>query len=215
MTGPQVMGPQEFAGLADVSRETLEKCQIYLRLLKKWQSSHNLVGAATLADPWRRHFLDSAQVLMHFREEGPPRAAQSWLDLGSGAGFPGLVLALMGAGQVHLAESNGKKCAFLRQVIRSTGAKATVHQGRIGDLALPPVDVITSRALAPISEILTLGEKFCRSDTEYWLLKGAAAQRELTEASKYWKLDWRFFESVTDDSGAVLRLREAKRVDQA
>ncbi len=210
-----MMEPQEFAGLADVSRETLEKFQIYLQLLKKWQNSHNLVGVTTLADPWRRHFLDSAQVLMRWREEGPARAAQTWLDLGSGAGFPGLVLALMGAGEVHLAESNGKKCAFLRQVIRSTGAKATVHRGRIQDLGLPPVDVITSRALASISEILTLGEKFCRNDTEYWLLKGAAAQRELTEASKYWKLDWRFFQSVTDDSGAVLRLRECKRVNQA
>ncbi len=210
-----MMGPQEFAGLADVSRETLEKFQIYLQLLKKWQSSHNLVGVATLADPWRRHFLDSAQVLMRFREEGPARAAQSWLDLGSGAGFPGLVLALMGAGEVHLAESNGKKCAFLRQVIRATNANATVHQGRIGDLGLPQVEVITSRALASISEILTLGEKFCGGDTEYWLLKGAAAQRELTEASKYWKLDWRIFQSVTDESGAVLRLRECTRVDQA
>ena len=209
-----MMGPEEFAGLADVSRETLEKFQIYLQLLKKWQSSHNLVGVATRADPWRRHFLDSAQLLMRFREEGPAREAPCWLDLGSGAGFPGLVLALMGAGKVHLAESNGKKCAFLRQVIRSTGANATVHQGRIGDLGLLPVDVITSRALASISEILTLGEKFCGGDTEYWLLKGAAAQRELTEAAKYWKLDWRFFQSVTDESGAVLRLRECKRVDQ-
>ena len=210
-----MMGPREFARLADVSRETLEKFQIYLQLLEKWQSRYNLVGVTTLADPWRRHFLDSAQVLMYLGEEGPVRAAQSWLDLGSGAGFPGLVLALMGAGEVHLAESNGKKCAFLRQVIRSTGAKATVHQGRIENLGLPPVDVITSRALASISEILTLGEKFCRGDTEYWLLKGAAVQGELTEASKYWKLDWRFFRSVTDDSGAVLRLRECKRVDQA
>lgn len=210
-----MMGPEEFAGLANVSRETLEKFQIYLQLLKKWQSSHNLVGVATLADPWRRHFLDSAQVLMRFREEGPTRAAQSWLDLGSGAGFPGLVVALMGAGEVHLAESNSKKCAFLRQVIRSTGANATVHQGRIGDLGLLPVDVITSRALASISEILTLSENFCSGDTEYWLLKGAAAQRELTEASKYWKLDWRFFQSVTDESGVVLCLKECKRVDQA
>ncbi|MCH8202542.1 MAG: 16S rRNA (guanine(527)-N(7))-methyltransferase RsmG [Proteobacteria bacterium] len=210
-----MMGPEEFAGLADVSRETLEKFQIYLELLKKWRSSHNLVGVSTLADPWRRHFLDSAQVLMRWREEGPARAAQSWLDLGSGAGFPGLVLAIMGAGEVHLVESNGKKCAFLRQVIRSTGAKARVHQGRIGDIDLLPVDVITSRALASISRILTLGEKFCGSDTEYWLLKGAAAQRELTEARKYWKVDWRFFQSVTDDFGAVLRLRECKRVDQA
>ena len=123
-----MMGPEEFADLADVSRETLEKFQIYLQLLKKWQSSHNLVGVATLADPWRRHFLDSAQLLMRFREEGPAREAPCWLDLGSGAGFPGLVLALMGAGKVHLAESNGKKCAFLRQVIRSTGANATVHR---------------------------------------------------------------------------------------
>ncbi len=210
-----MMGPQEFAGLADVSRETLEKFQIYLQLLKKWQSSQNLVGAATLADPWRRHFLDSAQVLLRLREEGQAGAAQSWLDLGSGAGFPGLVVALMGAGEVHLTESNGKKCAFLRQVIRSTGASATVHQGRIGNLGPLRVDVITSRGLASISEILTLGEKFCDGDTEYWLLKGAAAQRELTEARKYWKLDWRLFQSVTDDSGAVLRLRECKRVDQA
>ncbi len=209
-----IMGAEEFARQAGVPRETLEKCRIYLQLLEKWQHSHNLVGRTTLADPWRRHFLDSAQLLQRFREEHPSRDGLIWLDLGSGAGFPGLVLALLGAGEVRLVESNGKKCSFLRQVIRLTGAKATVYQERIGHLKPFRADLITCRALAPISQILAYGEGFCGKGTEYWLLKGAAAQRELTEACKYWKLDWRSFPSASDDSGAVLRLRECKRVDQ-
>jgi 16S rRNA (guanine527-N7)-methyltransferase len=209
------MDSKEFARRTGVSRETLRKYQIYLQLLEKWQRSHNLVGAKTLVDPWRRHFLDSAQILLRFREAPPEKGAQSWLDLGSGAGFPGLVLALMGVGRVHLVESNGKKCAFLREVIRATDANATVYQGRIEDLEPFRADVITSRALASISEILKLGERFCGDDTEYWLLKGKSMQRELTAAHKYWKLDWRSFQSVSDDSGAVLRLKECKRGDQA
>ena len=210
-----MMKRQEFARIANVPRETLAKLQTYLDCLAKWQTSHNLVGETTMADPWCRHFLDSAQLLRRYREEHPGEGSAIWLDLGSGAGFPGLVLAILGVGEVHLVESNGKKCTFLRRVINQTGAKAVVHQSRIEALDSFPVDVITARALAPISEILAFGEKFCGNGSEYWLLKGAGAQRELTEAGKYWKLDWRSFPSITDDSGAVLRLRECKRVEQA
>lgn len=211
------MGPAEFAGAANVSRETLGHLKTYLALLSKWNSSRNLVGQATLGDPWRRHFLDSAQLLLRVREvhanrKGSLKAVPVWLDLGSGAGFPGLVLAIMGAGEVHLVESNGKKAAFLRQVIRATGARASVHQCRIEDLEAFPVDYILARALAPIERLLELAERFHEKGAEYWLLKGKSADEELTRAGKYWTVKSGFFPSLTDKSGAVLRLWECERV---
>ncbi|MEE8370964.1 MAG: 16S rRNA (guanine(527)-N(7))-methyltransferase RsmG [Sphingomonadales bacterium] len=211
------MEPAEFAGAANVSRETLGRLKTYLALLTKWQKSRNLVGKATLSDPWRRHFLDSAQLLLRVREVhrgqgGSVKADCVWMDLGSGAGFPGLVLAIMGAGEVHLVESNGKKAAFLRQVIRATGARARVHPCRIEDLEAFPVDYILARALAPIERILELGERFHEKGAEYWLLKGKSADEELTRAGKYWTVKSGFFPSLTDKSGAVLRLWECERV---
>ena len=207
--------PDAFRQATNVSRETIDRLKALEALLRRWQKRVNLVAASTLDDIWGRHFLDSAQLLRRYREEHPGEGPAIWLDLGSGAGFPGLVLAILGVGEVHLVESNGRKCTFLRRVINQTGAEAVVHQSRIEALDSFPVDVITARALAPISKILAYGEKFGGNGAEYWLLKGSGAQRELTEAGKYWKLDWRSFPSITDDSGAVLRLRECKRVEQA
>lgn len=211
-----MMTPEAFAAQAGVSRETMAKFRIYLERLEKWQERVNLVGPSTLADPWRRHFLDSAQILSKYREVHGDDGARTWLDLGSGAGFPGLVLALLGAGRVHLIEANRKKCAFLREVIRATRAgEVTVHNLRIEALEPFPVDVITGRAVAPLAEILSLSGEFCRGPVEYWLLKGRRAQEELTEAGKYWKLKSTLYPSLSDKSGAVLRLWECKRVQAA
>ena len=124
---------EEFGDRLGVSRETLERLSIHLELLRRWQPAINLVGAATLADPWRRHFLDSAQLAAHV-----PSAARSCIDVGSGAGFPGMVLALLGVSGVHLIESDRRKAQFLREVARATGAAVAVHAERIERLRAWP-----------------------------------------------------------------------------
>ena len=126
-------GPEALTDIVPVSRETAERLAAYVALLRKWQRAENLIAPSTLPAIWRRHVADSAQLVALFPE------ARRWLDLGSGAGFPGLVVAILGAEHadtaVHLVESNRKKCAFLRQAIRETGAPAIVHEGRIEERA--------------------------------------------------------------------------------
>ena len=147
----------DFRVETDVSHETLDRLRTYAALLEHWQERMNLVGPGSMGELWRRHFLDSAQLLPLVRAARPDRRNPLWLDLGSGAGFPGLVLAIMGAGEVHLVESNARKCAFLRQVIRDAGATAIVHNRRIEVLNHMEPDVITSRAVASVEQIL----EFC------------------------------------------------------
>jgi 16S rRNA (guanine527-N7)-methyltransferase len=147
--------------LASLPDETLRRLEIYVELLQKWQRAVNLVGDSTLDDIWVRHFADSLQVA-----EAVPEA-RKWLDLGSGAGFPGLVTAVRYAGEpgacVHLVESNRRKCAFLREAARETGAPAIVHCGRIEEV-LPsfcePIEAISARALASLEKLIAYAEKF-------------------------------------------------------
>src|SRR5262245_58873059 len=116
------LGPEDIGQVLEVSRETLERLAVYVGLLRQWQRTINLVGPATLADPWRRHILDSAQLWAHL-----PGGARVLVDLGSGAGLPGLVLAILGAPDVHLIESDRRKAAFLREAARRVDAQARVH----------------------------------------------------------------------------------------
>jgi len=151
------MSMDEFAAAADVSRETLARFEIYVSLLRKWQGAINLVGADSLRDVWRRHMLDSAQLAAHI-----PPGAPIITDLGSGAGFPGLVLSIMLDNPVRLVEASGKKAAFLREVVRQTGAPAIVHHGRIEKADAWPSDVVVARALAPLTVLLDYAEPFLR-----------------------------------------------------
>ena len=146
---------EAFGEQLGVSRETLELLTVHLDLLRRWQPAINLVGAATLADPWRRHFLDSAQLARHL-----PGAAANLADLGSGAGFPGMVLALLGVSGVHLIEADRRKAQFLREVARATGARVGIHAERIERMQGWPADVITARALAPLPRLLELTQRF-------------------------------------------------------
>ncbi len=145
--------------LVPVSRETEDRLTAYVDLLRRWQRIKNLVGASTLDTVWTRHIADSAQLVALAPD------ARAWVDLGSGAGFPGLVVAVLLRGRpdarVELIESNERKCAFLREAVRVTGAPARVHAGRI-EAALPsvqqPVDIVTARALAPLPDLLALSK---------------------------------------------------------
>ena len=201
------LSPEEFAISAGLGAEALDRLRTYADLLVKWQAKINLVGASTLPDLWRRHMLDSAQLVPLI-----PAEARTILDLGSGAGFPGLVLAILGMAEVHLVESDARKCAFLREVIRLTGARAKVHNTRIEALTLPdPVDVITARALAPVSILLQYGQGFLRPTTICLFLKGRSVQDELTDSQKVWNMGAKTFPSLTDASGVILRLERISR----
>lgn len=194
----------------DVSRETSDKLQIYGDLLIKWQKAKNLVSNSTLDDIWRRHFLDSAQMVPHLHDAFGNKKL-SILDIGSGAGFPGLVLGAMGVASANMVESNGRKCIFMRQVSRETGADAAIHNVRIEELEPFPIDIITSRACARISQLLDWAEAFLPQSPEMWLLKGESAEEELTEAQACWSMTVSRFDSLSDPSGVILRLCDIKK----
>ncbi|HIC81382.1 MAG TPA: 16S rRNA (guanine(527)-N(7))-methyltransferase RsmG [Kiloniellaceae bacterium] len=208
---PERLAAADFQRMLDVSRETQDKFERYAALLTKWTAAINLISPRSLPDLWRRHFLDSAQLAAHL-PPAPEGRARVLLDLGSGGGFPGLVLALLGCGHVHLVESDQRKSVFLREVVRETGAEATVHTARIEAVAPFPVDVVTCRAFAPLSKILALSEPFlapgCGQEGAVGLfLKGRTADLELTEACKTWRLRIERIESMTDPEGTILRLK--------
>ena len=191
--------------MSPVSRETVARLQGYADLLTKWQSRINLVGASTLPDLWRRHILDSAQ-LARLLPGGP------LLDLGSGAGFPGLVLAILRPGEaVHLVEADARKCAFLREAARVTGTTVEIHNLRIERLARFTPSVVTARALAPLGKLLEMAEPFLGSATQCLFLKGRTGEDELTQASKDWKMTAERIPSLADPSGLIIHLREVQR----
>ena len=187
-----------------VSRETAARLTAYADLLTKWQTRINLVGPATIPDLWRRHMQDSAQLLP-LLPNGPQ------LDLGSGAGFPALVLAILRDQPTHLVESDARKCAFLREAARLTGAPATIHNVRIETLKPFPIKVITARALASVAELLALAEPFLGEGVECLFLKGEKLEDELTIAAKTWKMTHDRIPSRSDPKGIILRVKEVHR----
>lgn len=201
------MSAEEFQKITNVSRETMDKFICYSEMLIKWQKSINLVSNSTLTDMWRRHFYDSAQLINHIDME---RGQYKILDLGSGAGFPGLVLSILGAGDVHLVESVGKKCTFMKQVIQKVDVKATVHNERIENMEAFPVDLITSRACADLGKLIDLTERFRTSDTACLFLKGERTDEELTQAKKKWHFNVKKHTSKSEESGMILYLSDLK-----
>jgi 16S rRNA (guanine527-N7)-methyltransferase len=193
---------EAFGEQLGVSRETLERLTVFLDLLRRWQPAINLVGSATLADPWRRHVLDSAQLAAHV-----PAEAADLVDLGSGAGFPGMVLALLGVRGVHLIEGDRRKAQFLREVARRTDAPATIHAVRIEQMPGWPAAVVTARALAPLPRLLELADRFLVSDSVGLFLKGKSVERELTDARANWHMVSEMFPSLSGPTGMVLKLR--------
>jgi 16S rRNA (guanine527-N7)-methyltransferase len=192
--------PAEFQAATGVSRETLDRLTLLADLLKKWQPRINLIGSDTLADLWRRHMLDSAQLAPLV-----PRSARTLIDLGSGAGFPGLVLAAVSpALQVHLVEANARKCAFLRQAAAAMGLPVTIHPRRIEQMAPQPFDVVTALALAPLARLLGLAERFVGPGTLCLFLKGRGVEGELIEAQKTWRMVVRRRPSLSDPAGTIL-----------
>ncbi len=200
-------GPEDFVRDFDVSRETLERLKLYESLLRQWQKAVNLVSPSTLDVVWLRHFADSAQLVSFLG------TAKVIADLGSGGGFPGLVIAILLANhddrRVHLLDSNSRKCAFLSEVVRRTGVKAVVHEGRIEESAakIGKVDAVTARALAPLAQLLAFSQPFFRSETMGVFLKGREAAAELAEAERLWSFQWKTVPSRTDSHGQIVEIR--------
>jgi 16S rRNA (guanine527-N7)-methyltransferase len=200
------LSPQGFAELVPVSRETLSRLEAYADLLTQWSARINLVGRATLADLWRRHILDSAQL-----RPLVPNAARNLADLGSGAGFPGLVLAILGVPGVELVEADSRRCAFLREAARITEVKVTIRPCRIEAVPPHPVDVVTARACAPLDRLLDLARPFLAPDTICLFPKGERVEEELTLARKRWTMSVSVEQSLSDRRGVILRLQQVVR----
>lgn len=204
------MSPESCGAALDVSRETLDRLSAYVSLLEKWNPRINLVGRQTLPDVWQRHILDCGQLSRYVPADGP------WIDLGSGAGLPGVILAILSPVPVHLVESDSRKCAFLREAARITGANTTIHNSRIEavapDLAALNPTLVTARALAPLDRLLHMVAPICTSGTAILLLKGRDVEVELTEASKSWTMQASLHQSLSDPDGRVLKLEGLSRV---
>lgn len=191
-----------------VSRETAEKLAVYGQLLVKWQKAINLVGPTTLNDIPERHFFDSAQMFRYVTDVDAKLA-----DMGSGAGFPGMVLAILGVRDVHLIESDIRKSTFLREVSRETQTPVTIHDKRVEDCDIPDLDVITARALAPLTDLLVHMTHLTTPDHPVYGLfaKGLQHAEEIEKASKRWNFEIELFPSETDLSGKILRLKGVSR----
>src|SRR6185312_17115909 len=180
----RAFGPGEFAAQTGVSRETVARLKAYADLLADWDARHNLVAKSTLPDLWHRHLLDSAQLAPLI-----PAEARTLADMGSGAGFPGLVLAVMRPElAVTLHEATTKKCAFLQAAAERMGIKVAVRNARLEELASQPFDVVTARALAPLPQLLAYAYPLTAANSVCLFLKGQNVASELTEAHKYWNM---------------------------
>jgi 16S rRNA (guanine527-N7)-methyltransferase len=216
--GPNpIRGPEDFAEVFNVARETIHRLERYAALLAHWQKSTNLVASATLPRLWSRHFADSAQI------RGLAPEARLWLDLGSGAGFPGLVVAILQTGQpgfrMHLVESNQKKCAFLAEVVRETKAPVDIHAMRIEQLGesarrLRP-DVVSARALAPLPRLFELAQPFFGPETRGLFLKGREAEAEVEAAMVAWDFAATLHQSLTSADSHIVEARALRPRDQA
>lgn len=204
-------GSEELFDRFNVSRVSRKRIETYVRLLLAWQSKINLIGPTTVPIVWERHILDALQLLPLL-----PAEAVTIADLGSGAGIPGLVVAMAADLEVHLYESNGKKAAFLREAARQTGTRAHVHAVRLETLAnvhvVPKVQCVTARALAPLSLLLGYAEPFLMNGAIGLFHKGQDIDIELTEATKYWKIQSVRHPSQCDPRGFVLEIHEVSRV---
>lgn len=203
---------EKFKTEFDVSRETMDRLSVYESILRKWNKSINLVSKSTLQDLWNRHFYDSAQILaLASRQSG------AWVDIGSGGGFPGLVLAIIAAEttpgiKFTLVESDLRKCTFLRTVARETGVSTVVVSDRIEKIPSLDADFISARALAPLTELLGYADKHLNSDGQAIFMKGENFRKEIEEALESWTFQSEEYPSKTANAAIVLSLGGIRRV---
>ena len=206
---PEVVDAASFQAASGASDAEMADLERFRTLLAAWNEKLNLVGPSALEAFWPRHAWDSAQLLRIEPE------AKTWADLGAGAGFPGLVLAILlketpGA-HVHLVESLAKRCRFLEAVVGTLNLPATVHNARAEALSLK-VDVVTARAVAPLHKLLGFAEPYLKRGAVGLFLKGQDVVSELTEATRYWKFDVKLTPSLSSSEGQVVRVKGLSRV---
>lgn len=210
--GPELAADKARAlTLTPVSRETLQRLERYIELLLQWQAKTNLIAPSTIPQLWTRHVADSLQLL----DLAPD--ARTWVDFGSGGGFPAIPIACALAGKpgamVHLVESNGKKAAFLREAIRVTGAPGQVHMDRVEKYTSGPVksvDVVSARALAPLKVLCDQAFPLIERGAIGLFPKGLDVAAELTEAAKYWNIDATTVASKTSPEGCIVVVKALK-----
>ncbi|MEQ1789048.1 MAG: 16S rRNA (guanine(527)-N(7))-methyltransferase RsmG [Rickettsiales bacterium] len=195
-----------------VSRGTFERLNIYHNLLLKWQPAINLVGKDTISDAWSRHFLDSLQLTKHIDDK-----QKIITDLGSGAGFPGMILAIFDYQNIHLIESDARKIAFLREVARVTETKISIHHCRIENNPIDNVDIFVSRACAPLDKLLQLisesnSIKRVSRETICLFHKGKNYSIENENALLNWQYDLSVTPSIVDSQSVILRLANIRKV---
>ncbi len=198
--------------LTPVSRETEARLDRYLDLLRQWQAKTNLVAPSTLPHLWTRHVADLLQLLTF------APTAKIWVDLGSGGGFPGVVLACALAetegARVHLVERNSKKAAFLREALQITSAPGIVHADGIEDIVDSiegAIDCVTARALAPLHQLIGYAQPWVTRGAKALFLKGQDVESELTEATRYWNIKPNLHSSLTGGQGWVVELDRIER----
>ena len=205
----------EFARETNVSRETLDKLELFAGLLIQWNPRVNLVSKDSLKNLWRRHIADSAQL-----REIIPAYDGALVDVGSGAGFPGMVLAIMGLRNIYLIESNERKCVFLQEVARKTGCSVTVHNTRLGNEGvksspkLPKAEIITARAVTRLDKLLDIVYPLVYDRTCCIFHKGSRVDEELCSAQNNWQFSLEQLPSKSDPSGAILKLSNIRRRDK-
>lgn len=187
-----------------VSRETAERLDLLAELVKKWNAKINLVSKNTVDDLFHRHILDSAQLW-----NLPTAEVHHWADLGSGGGFPGLVIGCLSEGRfrVSLVESDSRKAAFLNEASRQLGLGCEIHNDRIEVISPMNADVVSARALAPLPKLLKLAERHLSENGECLFLKGAEVENELKEAAREWTMQVDRLSSLTVNGGTILRIR--------
>lgn len=198
---------QSGGGRGDVSRETKDRLDVFAALLLSWNRTINLISRKDEPALWERHIEDALQ-LRHYIPDGIERA----IDLGSGGGLPGLVLAIATDCTFHLIESDHRKAAFLREAARLSGANAVVHAARIEAVSLPPARLVTARALAPLAALIGLARPFLTDDGLLLAPKGANAEAELTAARQQWQMQVSRAPSTTQAGATILKITEVSRV---
>ena len=199
---PEETSLEKVVDFLNVPRETQEKLSCYVQLLIKWQARINLISSKTLPEIWHRHILDSAQLVSYL-----PKTPSVILDMGSGAGLPGVILAIVTRHQLHLVESDSRKIAFMRTALRETGTSATLHEQRMESVPALRPDIITARALAPLSQLMTLASGQHHEKIEYLFLKGREAKQELTALPACPKMEAECLPSMTDSQASIIRLK--------
>ena len=192
--------------IASVSRETLDQLHTYESLVAKWSPTINLISKGDIPHIWSRHIIDSLQLSAYI-----PRTATRITDIGSGGGFPGIVLACSTKLPFDLIESDARKCAFLREAARELGLNVTVHNIRLENSQTPPASVVTARGFAPLDRLIPQSLHLLAPNGYFLLPEGRNADNELTEAAKEWHMHVERYASISDSQAAILKLSDIRR----